>query len=201
MENVKRTVARNINALRVRHGMTQIDLAEKLNYSDKAVSKWERAESVPDVAVLVQLSELFGVSLDELIRGEVPENDAPAEPSPAHSAKRTQTFGFITGMSLLLVWLLATFVFIVMQLMHAERCWLPFIFAVPATMVVWLVLNSVWFNQRRNYLIISLLMWTVLAAVYIACLPLTPKLWLIFLLGIPGQIIIFFWSAMRRHET
>ena len=56
----------NIAAHRKRAGMTQACLAEKLNYSDKAVSKWERGESMPDVTTLVQLADLFGVSLDDL---------------------------------------------------------------------------------------------------------------------------------------
>ena len=47
--------------------LTQIELAEKINYSDKAVSKWERGESIPDVSVLLELSKLFGVSIDFLV--------------------------------------------------------------------------------------------------------------------------------------
>ena len=64
MNDLKLIVAKNITELRKQHGMTQLQLAEKLNYSDKAVSKWERGESVPDVAVLVEIAELFSVRLD-----------------------------------------------------------------------------------------------------------------------------------------
>lgn len=57
----------DIPAFRKMHNMTQADLAERLNDSDKAVSKWERGESMPDVLTLVQLSERFGVSMDALV--------------------------------------------------------------------------------------------------------------------------------------
>ena len=67
MERIKQSVAKNITDLRRSMGMTQLELAEKLNYSDKAVSKWERGDSIPDVAVLKQISDLFGVTLDYLV--------------------------------------------------------------------------------------------------------------------------------------
>lgn len=56
------------------NNMTQMELAEKINYSDKTVSKWERGESSPDIAVLVEIADLFGVTLDYLVRSENIEN-------------------------------------------------------------------------------------------------------------------------------
>ena len=54
--------------------MTQAELAERLNYSDKAISKWERAESIPDIYILKRLADMFGVTVDWLIKdnGEHP---------------------------------------------------------------------------------------------------------------------------------
>ena len=194
MESTKLIVAKKIHDLRVAHGMTQIDLAEKLNYSDKAISKWERAESMPDAAVLVQLADLFDVSMDELIRDRKP-------PAPA-SADKAVRHKLITGMCLLLVWFIATLVFVVLTLTGAapHYGWLCFVIAVPVSLIVWLVLNSVWSDRRRNFLIVSLLMWSVLATVYLCLLPFGYQIWLIFLLGIPGQIIIFLWSGLRPKK-
>ena len=75
-EDLKNQLGTNIAAYRKRMGLTQAGLAEKLNYSDKAVSKWERGESVPDLLTLVQLSELFYVSVDDLLQdpNALPEN-------------------------------------------------------------------------------------------------------------------------------
>ena len=67
MDELKNIVASNLIELRVASGMTQSQLAEKINYSDKSVSKWERAEAIPDVAVLKNIAEVFGVTVDYLI--------------------------------------------------------------------------------------------------------------------------------------
>ena len=194
MNDIKFIVAKNIALLRQSHGMTQLDLAQRLNYSDKAVSKWERAESLPDVSVLVQISDLFGVTLDQLVREEAPRPEAP------RSAYRYDR-SMITGVSLLLVWFVALLAFVLLTMLVpvARMSWLTFVWAVPATMVLWLVLNSIWFRRRRNYLIISLLMWSMLAAIHLTLLPyLGIRLWLIYLLGIPGQAAIVLWSRFKR---
>ena len=64
---LRNQIGSNIAAYRKQAGLTQAGLAEKLNYSDKAVSKWERGESVPDVMTLVQLAELFQIPVGELL--------------------------------------------------------------------------------------------------------------------------------------
>ena len=70
MDELKNIIAENLQSLRRDAGMTQAALAEKLNYTDKAVSKWERGESVPDVAVLRDIADLFGVTVDYLLRSD-----------------------------------------------------------------------------------------------------------------------------------
>lgn len=192
MKDVKAVIAANIAALRQGAGMTQLEFAEKLNYSDKAISKWERGESIPDVTVLLQIAELFGVTLNYLVE----------ETHPVQEQKKRNKLinrGFITGIAILLVWLLATFCFMVVDFSTGgiDFQWLAFVYAVPVSMIVWLVCNSIWFNPRRNYLIISLLMWSVLGTVYLTCLPFGYNLWLIFCLGIPGQVAIVFWSRLK----
>ena len=192
MNDVKAVIAGNIAALRQGAGMTQLEFAEKLNYSDKAISKWERGESIPDVTVLLQIAELFGVTLNYLV-----EEVHPAEAQKKRNKRINR--GFITGIAILLVWLIATFCFMMVDFSTGgvDFQWLAFVYAVPVSMIVWLVCNSVWFNQRRNYLIISLLMWSVLATVYLTFIPSGRNLWLIFCLGVPGQIAVVFWSRLK----
>ena len=67
MDENKRIVADNITALRTAKKLTQSQLAEMLNYSDKSVSKWERGDSVPDVFVLKKIADIFGVTVDWLL--------------------------------------------------------------------------------------------------------------------------------------
>ena len=106
-------------------------------------------------------------------------------------------------MSILLVWLAAVMMFIVFDTMSANPLfhWFVFACAVCASLILWLVMNSIWFNRRRNYLIISLLMWSILILLYMSVWLLTDRmLWLIFILGIPGQAIIVMWSNLKQHD-
>ena len=197
MTDVKQTISKNITALRQSHKMTQIELAEKLNYTDKAVSKWERAESIPDVIVLKTIADLFGVTVDYLLQ----EDHAPLlEPEIENPCCKHHNHTVVTVLSILLVWLVATLCFVSLDIIcpEAKAKWLSFVYGVPVTMIVWLVFNSIWFNRRRNYLIISLLMWSVLASLFLTLTAVGYPLWKFFLLGIPGQIAILVWSKFQR---
>ncbi|MBQ4081909.1 MAG: helix-turn-helix domain-containing protein [Clostridia bacterium] len=199
MVDIKLTIAKNIADLRKDNGYTQLELAEKLNYSDKAISKWERGESVPDIAVLKEIADLFGVTLDYLVQ----EEHAKLPEFKQALRRRIRNHGFITGISILLVWLAATVAFVVSDIVMGDikLHWLSFVYAAPASMIVWLVFNSIWFNRHRNFLIISLLMWSVLAAVFLSLLPFGQILWQIFVLGAPGQIIILLWSRIKYKQN
>lgn len=192
MDELKLTVARNIAELRRAAGLTQSELAEKLHYTDKAVSKWERGDSIPDLAVLKALAETFGVSLDYLTEAE----HSGKSPVAAHRRRNRM---LITGMSVLLVWLLATLAYVAVDIVvgGAREQWLAFVAAVPVSCIVWLVFNSVWFRPHRNYLIISLLMWSLLALIFAVLCICGVSAWQVFLLGLPGQCIILFWSGIR----
>lgn len=194
MEDMKAIIAQNIIRLRKNANMTQAELAEKLSYTDKAVSKWERGESIPDVLVLKQLADLFQVRIDDLLT----EFDESQMIKQINASPSIRNHGFITGMCMLLIWLIATLLFVIFESASGFRAhWLAFIYAIPATMVIWLIFNSVWFNRRRNFLIISLLMWSTLGALYLNLLMAGFNVWLLFALGIPGQIIILMWSGIR----
>lgn len=197
MNDLKPIIAKNIQDLRISAGMTQIELADKLSYTDKAVSKWERGESVPDVSVLVRISELFGVTLDYLVHEQT-----KTVPVKELGRDKTRNRSLITGISIVLVWLVATFIYVSTDIASVEASyrWLAFVWAVPASSIVWLVFNSIWFNQRINYIIISLLMWSALAAFYLTLLILGLNWWILFVLGIPGQIIILMWSGIKMRR-
>ena len=68
--DVKLIISKNIIKYRKKMGLTQLELAEKLNYSDKTLSKWERGESMPDIVTLKQLADIFMISVDVLISTE-----------------------------------------------------------------------------------------------------------------------------------
>ena len=196
MENVKEIIAKNLTELRKANRLTQGALAEKLNYSDKAVSKWERGESVPEIATLKAIADLFGVTLDHLVNEHSPEEKK--EPLPDRK-RRFQNRSIVTVMSAVLVWFLALLAFVVTDAVPAqvEFSWLAFVYAVPATLLLWLVLNSVWFNPRTNFLIISGLVWSGLATFHVTCWVFGWNFWKVYLLGIPVQVVIILWSRIK----
>ena len=85
-KDLKSIVAQNIFYLRTINQMTQYELGKKLNYSDKAISKWERADGLPDVYVLKKMSELFGVSVDYMLT-EHTEQDKKVETKTIKKSK------------------------------------------------------------------------------------------------------------------
>lgn len=119
MEDLKQIIAENIVFYRKEIGLTQAELAEKLNYSDKAISKWERGESYPDISTLVSLSKIFGVTVNELI---------------ADRKKVKKVKPLIALLSSGLVWLVATAVYVILNMiLPTPKSWLTFVYAVPRT--------------------------------------------------------------------
>ena len=199
MEDIKSTVAKNITELRVKHHMTQMDLAEKLNYSDKTISKWERAESTPDISVLVEIADLFGVTLDYLVKAEsIGEVAARHKTGEAQYNRRAISYIAEGG-----GWIIAIFAFIITTLIIGKMSfqWLYFVYALPVVLIVKLVFNSIWFNPRHNYLIVSALMWSILAAVHITFLYFKVNVSLIYLLGVAGQVVIVLCSYVNKPKT
>ena len=72
-ENLKKHFAKNLSSYRRQSGMTQLELAERLNYSDKSVSKWERGDGLPDLFVAATIADMLGVSLNDLISEREPK--------------------------------------------------------------------------------------------------------------------------------
>lgn len=196
MNDVRATVAKNITELRLLNNMTQTELGERLNYSDKTVSKWERGESVPDIAVLAELSQIFGVSLDYLAGLEV--TDAPREREEQRETRYNRRV--ISYISESLVWLIAVFAYIITSLVarNASFQWLYFVYALPIVLIVKLVFNSVWFNVRHNYYIISALIWSILATIHVTFRHFGINVSLVYLLGIAGQIVVILWSFIKK---
>lgn len=198
MEDIKSTVAKNITELRLLNNMTQVELAEKLNYSDKTVSKWERGESTPDIAVLVEIAQLFGVSMDYLVGLESTEHNATRLKIEEAGYNRRVIAYISEG----IVWILTIFAFILTTLILQEMSfqWLYFVYTLPVVLILKLVFNSVWFNPRRNYMIISAIIWSVLATIHITFLYFHINVALIYLLGIALQIIVVLWSFLDKPK-
>lgn len=206
-EQLKGLLGTNIASYRKRQGFTQAGLAEKINYSDKAVSKWERGESMPDIMTLMQLSELFGVTVDELLAdpNRLPEGGGKVvgtmEKAVEKTLKRKADKQSILGLSSLLVWFVALLLFVIISSLGIEKSWLAFFYAIPADAIVMLSLRSAWRDFRWNKTLVSIIMWGSLLSIYMSLLLFAHlNIWKLFLLGIPGQLAIFFWFRMFRKQ-
>ena len=208
-EKLKSQLGANIVAYRKHSGLTQAKLAERLNYSDKAVSKWERGESVPDVLTLVQLAELFGITVDELLRdpNEIPQHtggriEHAMEAAVEKTLKRKANKRVILGLSSLLVWFVALLVFVVVSSLDIPRSWIAFLYALPADAIVQLSLRSAWKDFRWNKTLISILMWGGLLSLYASLkLFVHVDIWKLFLLGVPGQFAVLLWFRLYRRSS
>ena len=198
MADIKYNVAKNITELRLLHNMTQMELGEKLNYSDKTISKWERGESSPDISVLVEIADLFGVTLDDLVRAEKAEKGTSERKAKEEKYSRRAISYIAEGGG----WIVAVFAFIITTLITDRMTfqWLYFVYTLPVVLIVKLVFNSVWFNPRHNYLIISALMWSILAAIHITFLYFRVDVSLLYLLGAAGQIVIVLCSFVNKPK-
>ncbi len=206
-EKLKKQIGANIVSYRKRQGLTQAGLAEKLNYSDKAVSKWERGESAPDVLTLMQIAELFDITVNELLvdPNALPENPGAMErvmgKAVEKTLKRKADKRIILGLSSVLVWFVALLLFVVISSIGIGKSWLWFIYAVPANAIVLLSLRSAWKDFRSNKILISAIMWGGVLSLYMSLLVfLHVNIWKLFLLGIPGQLAILLWFRLYRKN-
>jgi len=207
-EKLKKQIGANIASYRKRFGMTQVGLAEKLNYSDKAISKWERGESAPDVQTLVQLAELFEVTVNDLL---VDPNELPRatgagqrvmEKAVEKTLKRKADKRIILQLSSILTWFVALLTFVILSSLDVPKSWLAFFYAIPADAIVLLSLRSAWKDFRWNRVLISAIMWGSVLSIYVTLLVfLNQNLWKLFLLGIPGQAAILLWFRLYRKGS
>ena len=182
MDEFKKVVAENITRLRTSMNLTQAQLGEMLNYSDKTISKWERGESIPDVFVLKKIADLGGVTVDYIITPHSDDEDI----KPEKNTGRRYSRRFIT---------LTVLLFVILWIAGYVN-WLIFIYAIPVSLITLLVLNSVWGDRSWNLYIISGLVWGIICSVYLTALQY--NWWQLFLLGIPAQIIIIFAFSIKK---
>lgn len=204
-DSIKTQIGSNIAFYRKKEALTQAGLAEKLNYSDKAVSKWERGESVPDVITMMQIASLFDITVNDLLIDPeaLPDNPTSLERAMTQvsekALKRKANKNVILALSSTLVWFVALFFFVVISSFGFPNSWVAFFYAVPANAIVLLSLRSAWHDFRWNKVLISLIVWGSLLSI---CVSLKTFLnfdgWKVLLLGIPGQIAIFLWFRLFR---
>lgn len=153
---LKRLVADNITMYRKANGLTQIQLAEKLNYSDKAVSKWERGESLPDLYILMQIVDMFGITLNDLVTKQ-------EQPKKVSKSKLNHTI--VTLLSIGLVWLIAFIVYVILHMANVSMDYMVFLYSLPVAFIVLIVFSKIAKSRLWVYIAVTGLIFSVPLAI------------------------------------
>lgn len=194
MEDVNLTIAKNLTVLRKKSGLTQIQVAEKLNYSDKSVSKWEKGDCVPSIDVLVRIADFYGVKIQDIVY-----ESKHILPKLIRQNMRA-TLTLLSSMS---VWLFATITFVILTFIpNVTREWLAFIAAIPVFFLVITIFMFAWKKNILSGVFLSLFIWTTI--LFICLLLQEYKVWIAYIIGIPIQVIIvlavIFWRLKNKAK-
>ncbi|MBE5743062.1 MAG: helix-turn-helix transcriptional regulator [Clostridiales bacterium] len=193
MEEIKSIFAQNLIRLRKQMKITQVEFAEKINYSDKAVSKWERGESIPDVAVLKSISDFFGVTIDFLISAHNEEEVIKQPTNYAKTVKNRNRF-LISAITIVAIFVCALTVFVSLQSANHEYLWVNFlgcfVFPLPIYFLLLLIFSSLWAKRIWKIVFVSAFIWSlILVSFCIVWLATSKPYPLVFVVGIPAQVI------------
>lgn len=187
-ENLKRHLAENLKKFRKKNNLTQAQLAQKLNYSDKSISKWERMDGVPDIIILSKLADLYGISVDVFI------GNTDTIIFPKVKKKRQ----LITLISFTGVWALATIVYVALSLFTkgSFQNWLIFIYAIPLSLITTVVFTQLWGSNVQQFISVSLLLWSLILSIFLSFN--LVKLWLLFVAGGALQLLLMIWYKLKK---
>lgn len=191
-EKLRENFARNLTHYRKALGLTQSELAEKLSYSDKSISKWERGDGLPDLTVTVQLAEIFGLTANDLLAEK-----------PRRKLMTTRNKIIITMLSMGIAWLVATTLFFLFELIlpDAYNWWLLYIYAIPISAIVGIVFSCIWWKKIHIFASISTLIWSVASCIMLTVSTLAnqPKIYLIFIVAAVLQILTVLWFLIKKQ--
>ena len=191
-------LAKNLVYYRKASGLTQLELAEKFNYSDKSISKWERGEGFPDVFVLKSLADFYGINVDDFYSEE------HKKIAVKHNQKRKQIFIRLLSIGIGLLVTFLTFFLLDTLLPNdvAFKPWLVFIYGLLVVSIIWLVWEFIYHKRFIRMLATSAVIWTAALSIHLTFYVIMAKnLWLIFIVAIPLQILEILWFLFRNKKN
>lgn len=192
-EKLRENIAKNIASLRKEKGMTQAELAEALNYSDKSVSKWERGDGIPDILVIHKIAELFGVTLNDIISEEVVVKKKSRKPNLTDRI-------IIPLLSVGLVFLVFSLVFAVMTIFefNLPRTWLVFVLAIPVACIPLIVFAALWWDLPQRFVCVTALVWSIVLFLGLAFE--SEKILSVIITAAIFQVLVILWFIMRYRS-
>ena len=198
MKDIRPIISKNLSMLRKEKGLTQAELAEKLNYSDKAVSRWEHGDTLPDVNVLYELCEFYGITINDLVS----EDCKVQKEIKKEYTKEMNTYKIWRSiLSVSIVWLLVTLIFTYsLAVIGKADLWILFVWAVPVSIIVFYIFGKSFLNSLTRFILSSCIMWTLIASVFVSMIPQNVVFWQLFLIGVPLELIIFLTYKMKKYK-
>jgi len=198
MSDLKKIIAKNLTELRKEKKYTQQDVGNLVQYSDKAVSKWEKGESLPDIDVLYQLCNIYGVTLDYLTHeGSFEEKKDFIIPKSEHRNKI-----IITALFSSIIWMAVIIVYVYLNLYQKINIWTIYIWALPVNCILLIYFNFKWGRRLWFIILISIFVWSLITAFFIQILYSSDfqyNYWMLFLIGVPIQIALVLLSQLKHY--
>lgn len=165
-KSIRDIIAGNISGLRKAAKMTQADLADKLFYSDKAISKWERGESLPDAEMLYQIADIFNVEIQYLFTEHdyvnvLTEEDEKQINKRRIAYKLVYIFSIVIISFTILLSILSSFAY----RLEVKTLYIA-LFFIPLIPIAMFIVNLIVGRKRFNKTLISLAIWTLGEAFY-----------------------------------
>ena len=189
-------LAKNLVYYRKASGLTQLELAEKFNYSDKSISKWERGEGFPDVFVLKSLADFYGINVDDFYQEEHKQVIVQAK------SIRKQIYIKLLSVGIAWVVVVGTFFFLNTLLKDSSfQSWLVFIYGLAITAIVLLVWDFIYHHRFNRMIETSCIVWFSALSIYLSILLMAnANLPFIFLIAVPLQILEILWYLFKRKR-
>ena len=193
-ERIRQIVAARLTAYRKRANMTQAELAEKINYSDKSVSKWERGDGLPDLLVLCRLAELYEIPVDEFLHEGTLKRPA---------SERRRRHWLISLLSVGLAFLVAAVVYYILTVLRVPYAWMCFVCAVPISAIIAVVFSHIWSGILLQCVSVSVLVWSVAITIYLFLRLLAGGIvgnGLLFALAGGMQVLVLLWYLLQHYR-
>lgn len=190
MEDIREIVSKNLTTIRKQNNLTQADLSKKINFSDNAISRWEKGEVLPSLETLQMLSLIYNVPLNWFIQ------EHSDEQTIIYNNKKRNLYIAMTSAIVLAIWVVALIIFLITSKNTENPSAMPFIWAIPATAFAIRYTLKYFFKDRFYLLSSSLCVWLTIGCFYVQWLQY--NIWPIFFLGIPIQLIFILVDSVRK---
>ncbi len=190
MNDIRDIVSKNLIKLRKQNNLTQVDLSNKINYSDNAISRWEKGEVLPSLETLQTLSLIYNVPLTYFI-----EEHEDEQTKLYNSKKRSLSFAIMSS-AILSVLSICALLFLLLHNYTGNYYYNCFVWAAPIIAFIVKRTIKICYKDKLSLLTSSICSWTTITAVYFQWFSL--NIWPIFLIGMPVQITLILVDASKR---